>query len=121
MPRAGVLVVTAAVVALGAVIAAGGSDREPAPAAQTAQRRALLVPAASDPFRVRGTGFRAHERVRVTVTPTGARGITRRVRASGHGTFTLAFAGVDSCAGMHGVATGTRGSHASFQFSAIMC
>jgi hypothetical protein len=59
--------------------------------------------------------------VRVTVTPTGGSGITRRVRANGHGAFTLAFGRVDSCGGMHGVAAGSRGSHASFQFSSIMC
>ena len=79
------------------------------------------MPSGSNPFRVRGSGFRARERVRVTVTPTGGSGITRRVRANGRGTFTLAFPGIDSCGGVHGVAAGSRGSHASFQFSSIMC
>ena len=121
MPLAGALAVTAVLVALGVGIAVGGSDRDPAPATQAAKRQALLMPSGTNPFRVRGSGFRARERVRVTVTPTGGSGITRRVRANGHGAFTLAFGRVDSCGGMHGVAAGSRGSHASFQFSTIMC
>jgi hypothetical protein len=121
MPLAGALAVTAVLVALGVGIALGGSDRDPTPATPAANRRALLMPSGSNPFRVRGSGFRARERVRVTVTPTGSGGITRRVRANGRGTFTVAFERVDSCGGVHGVAAGSRGSHASFQFSAIMC
>jgi hypothetical protein len=122
MPLAGALAVTAVLVALGVGIAVGGSDREPATATPAAaKRQALLMPSGTDPFRVRGSGFRARERVRVKVTPTGGAGITRRVRANGRGTFTVAFARIDSCGGVHGVATGSRGSHASFQFSAIMC
>jgi hypothetical protein len=122
MPLAGALAVTAVLVALGVGVAVGSSDREPAPSTQAAaKRRALLMPSGTDPFRVRGSGFRARESVRVTVTPTGGAGIARRVRANGRGTFTVAFARVDSCGGVHGVATGSRGSHASFQFSTIMC
>jgi ABC-type sugar transport system substrate-binding protein len=118
MPLAGALALTAVLAALGAGIAMA----DPAPAAHDATaRRALLMPVGSNPFRVRGSGFRAREAVRVTITPTGKRGITRRVRASGRGTFTLAFAGIDSCGGVHGVAAGARGSRASFQFSSIMC
>jgi hypothetical protein len=125
MPLAGALAVTAVLVALGVgiAIAGPGGDAMPAtPAAHdAAPRRALLMPVGSNPFRVRGSGFRARERVRVTVTPTGRGGSTRRVRANGRGTFTLAFQRIDSCGGVHGVAAGSRGSHASFQFSAIMC
>jgi hypothetical protein len=122
MPLAGALAVTAVLVALGVAVAIAGPGGDATPAAQsTGARRALLMPVGSDPFRVRGSGFRARERVRVTITPTGRGGVTRRVRANGRGTFTLAFAGIDSCGGVHGVAAGSRGSHASFQFSAIMC
>jgi hypothetical protein len=121
MPRAGVTVVTAVIAALGVAIAIAGAG-DPAPTAHpTAARRALLMPVGSNPFRVRGSGFRARERVRVTVTPTGRGGVTRRLRANGRGTFTVAFAGIDSCGGVHGVAVGSRGSRASFGFSAIMC
>jgi hypothetical protein len=45
----------------------------------------------------------------------------RRVRATGHGAFALAFAGVQPCGGLEGVAAGSRGSHASFQFSSLTC
>jgi len=123
MPLAGAIALTAVLAApgVGIAIAATGSD-DPSRAAQpTAARRALLMPVGSDPFRVRGSGFRARERVRVTITPTGRGGVTRRVRANRRGTFTLAFAGIDSCGGVHGVAAGSRGSRASFRFSAIMC
>jgi hypothetical protein len=122
MPLAGALAATAVLAALGVGIAIAGPADDPSPAANgAAARRALLMPVASNPFRVRGSGFRARERVRVTITPTGRGGITRRVRANGRGTFTLTFQGFDSCGGVHGVAAGSRGSHASFQFSAIMC
>jgi hypothetical protein len=59
--------------------------------------------------------------VRVTVIPSTTARITRRVRATGRGTFVLTFSGVEACAGVSGVATGSRGSHASFQFSALVC
>jgi hypothetical protein len=122
MPLAGALAVTAVLLALGVGIALAEPSHDPSPAAtQTAARRALLLPAGSNPFRVRGSGFHARESVRVTVTPTGRPGVTRRVRANGRGGFTLAFSGIDSCGGVHGVAAGSRGSHASFQFSSIMC
>ena len=45
--------------------------------------------------------------------------IVRRVRATGRGTFVLAFSGVQACGGVEGVAAGSRGSHASFQFSSL--
>src|SRR3954471_15522594 len=103
-------------VAVLAVLIALGIGLAPASAGSpAATRQARLVPSGSNPFRVHGSGFRARERVRVTITATGRAGITRRVRANGRGTFTVAFPGIDSCGGVHGVAAGTRGSHASFQ------
>ena len=86
-----------------------------------ARHRATLMPVSSDPFKVRGTGFRARERVRVTVTPTGGDAIVRRIRATGRGTFVLGFSGVRACGGVEGVAAGSRGSHASFQYSSFTC
>jgi hypothetical protein len=123
MPLAGALAVTAVLAASGLCVAAcGGAETDPAPAAShAATRRAVLMPAVGDPFRVRGSGFRARERVRVVVTPTGRAGITRRVRATGRGTFVLAYAGIEACGGVEGVAAGSRGSHASFQFSSFTC
>lgn len=99
--------------------ACGGADPRPGPAA--AAHRARLVPLAGTTFRVRGSGFRARERVRVTVTPSAGDATVRRVRATGRGTFVLAFSGVEACGGVNGVAAGSRGSHASFQFSSFTC
>jgi hypothetical protein len=123
MPLAGAIALTAVLTTLSLGVAAcGGSEADPAPAAShAAKRRAVLMPAAGDPFRVRGSGFHARERVRVTVTPTGHAGITRRVRATGRGTFVLAFTGIEACGGVEGVAAGSRGSHASFQYSSFTC
>jgi hypothetical protein len=123
MPLAGALALTAVLATVGLGVAAcGGAEPDLAPAAShAAKRRAVLMPAVGDPFRVRGSGFRARERVRVRVTPTGHAGITRRVRATGRGTFVLAFAGIQACGGVEGVAAGSRGSHASFQFSSVTC
>jgi len=123
----GVMQVTGAAVfvpALAAIALAASSGATPDPAAhggQAARHRATLIPINGDPFKVRGAGFRARERVRVTVTPTGGDAIVRRLRATGRGTFALAFSGVQACGGVEGVAAGSRGSHASFQFSSLTC
>ena len=37
------------------------------------------------------------------------------------GCFVLSFSGLEACGGIEGVATGTRGSHASFQLSSLTC
>jgi hypothetical protein len=119
MPYAGAALI--AVLAVLAVLARPEPAGTPSAATDAARRRARLMPSVGDPFRVRGSGFRARERVRVTVTQTGGRGVTRRVRATGRGTFVLAFAGIEACRGVEGVAAGTRGSRASFQFSSLTC
>jgi hypothetical protein len=121
MPLAGATPLIAVLAVLGIAAAGGDTAPDARPAAHAAKRRAVLMPVAGDPFRVRGSGFRARERVRVTVTPTGHSGITRRVRATGRGTFVLAFAGIDACRGVEGVGAGSRGSRASFQYSSFTC
>jgi hypothetical protein len=108
------------------VLLAGGAlafaRPENRPAASTpTTRRAVLLARNTTPFRVTGARFRAGERVRVTVTPTGGAGIVRRVTASRRGTFVVGFPGVHVCAGVAGKAAGSRGSRASFSLSAIMC
>jgi len=124
---AAVFVPALAAIALAATAGAGtgaGPGAAPDPSGQgapAARHRATLMPVSSDPFRVRGTGFRARERVRVTVTPTGGDAMVRRIRATGRGTFVLGFSGVRACAGVEGVAAGSRGSHASFQYSSFTC
>jgi hypothetical protein len=129
MQVTGAAVFVPALAALALAANAGGGTSAPDPAgpgagpggAQSARHRATLMPIVCDPFKVRGSGFRARERVRVTVTPTGGERTVRRVRATGRGTFVLAFSGIRSCGGVEGVAAGSRGSHASFQFSSLTC
>jgi hypothetical protein len=110
-----------------AAVAACGSEGDTgasAPAAgapAAASARPVLMPAGTEPFRVRGTGFRAGERVRLAITPSAGAPIVRRVHASRAGTFTASFQGVDACGGVEGVATGGHGSRASFQLSSLGC
>ncbi len=89
--------------------------------AGSGSHHARLVPSGLAPFKVKGTGFHARERVRLTVTPSMGDRIVRRVRATRGGTFVVSFPGVEPCAGVRGVATGTRGSHATFQDSSLVC
>jgi len=89
--------------------------------AATPHHHARLAPSSFEPLQVRGTGFRAYERVRVTVTPSAGDAISHRVRATRRGDFVVSFAGVQACGGIEGVATGSRGSHASFQSSSLTC
>jgi hypothetical protein len=64
------------------------------------------------PLTVAGSGFRAHESVRLDLH--GASGGNRRVTASSRGTFTKAFSGVrmDRCSGFWVMASGSAGSRA---------
>jgi hypothetical protein len=124
MQLAGTALTTVALLALTA--GCGGGQAQPADAtpaaAPAAANRARLAPTSTQPFRVRGTGFKPRERVRVTIEQTNAMGgITRRIRATGRGTFVLNFGGVQACQGVAGRAVGSRGSRASFQFSSIRC
>jgi hypothetical protein len=125
MQLAGTAVLVVALLAVTAACGGGGDDADATPAQTSgaaAARRATLLPMTGDPFKVRGSGFRARERVRVTVTPsTSERGIIRRVRATGRGTFVVAISGIEACGGVEGRATGSRGSRASFQFSSFTC
>jgi len=75
------------------------------------------MPAGTSPLRLKGNGFHPGEHVKVTVTPSASEGVTRRVRAGRSGSFSVGFPGIDACGGLEGVARGSRGSHASFQFS----
>jgi hypothetical protein len=111
--------VLAATVAAIAALAASASPL--AAGSSSAASRARLIPTGFAPFKVKGMRFHAHERVRLTVTPSTGDRIVRRIRATRRGTFVVSFPGVESCGGVSGVATGSRGSHASFQFSSVVC
>jgi len=76
-----VLLVASAAVALARPEPRAPARRDAATSAATT-RRAVLIARSVRPFRVGGAGFRPGERVRVTVTPTGATGIVRHVTAS---------------------------------------
>jgi hypothetical protein len=78
---------------------------------------AHIVPVSTHPVKVHGTGFARHERVRVTVTESTGGTFTHRVRAGRGGSFTVRFPHAEAAGGLEGVATGSAGSHASFQFS----
>jgi hypothetical protein len=106
--------IAALLVLLGAAGAAGAKpERELA--------RATLLPVSTDPLKLRGNGFKRRERVRVTVTPTGGAGVTKRFRAKRNGSFTATFGAIEVCNGIEAVAVGRRGSRASFQLSAVGC
>jgi hypothetical protein len=80
------------------------------PAAAQAARLTLV---GARPVAVRGTGFHARERVRVTVRQADGRQRVRRVTASRAGTFKLTFPGAPPpCGGWSASATGSRGSRA---------
>jgi hypothetical protein len=78
---------------------------------------AHIVPVSTHPVKVHGTGFARHERVRVTVTESTGGTFTHRVRAGRGGSFTVRFPHANAVGGLNGVAAGSAGSHASFQFS----
>jgi hypothetical protein len=80
--------------------------------------RATIMPSDYAPLRLRGTRFKAGERVRIAVN--GEERATKSVKASRDGAFVVTFAGVDACS-VTVVATGDKGSRASFQLSSFRC
>jgi hypothetical protein len=113
-------------VLIAAVAACGGegdtgASASAAGASAAPSARPVLMPAGTEPFRVRGAGFRAREHVRLAITPSAGTLIVRRLHASRAGTFAASFEGVDACAGVEGVATGGHGTRASFQLSSLGC
>jgi hypothetical protein len=75
----------------------------------------------SDPVGFRGTGFKAHERVRIVVY-AGARA-AKRTTAGVRGAFVVRFAGLDpnACAGLAASAVGSMGSRAAYKRAPGMC
>jgi hypothetical protein len=108
-------------VAIAALLALLGTAGSAGAESRGELARATLMPLSLDPLKVRGSGFKRRERVRVTVTPTGGAGVTKRFRAKRNGSFTVAFGAMDACGGFEAVAVGRRGSRASMQFSAVGC
>lgn len=96
-PQLAALIAALVAAAVLTLIATTTSDATSAPHARAAHARALVV-VRRDPATIRGTGFRAHTRVRVTLA--AARTYVRRPRADRHGVFTVTFpAVIDRCTG----------------------
>jgi hypothetical protein len=80
--------------------------------------RATVRIVTRSPLVVRGTGFKHHERVRVTATPGGL----RRVVSSATGTFRATFTTpVDRCVGLSVAAMGAGGDHAALKLPQPAC
>jgi hypothetical protein len=78
-------------------------------------QRASLRFAQTVPLHIAGSHFRAHERVRVTATVSAASS-TRRVRASGRGSFVAVFTtGASRCSEVRVIAVGGGGSRATLK------
>jgi glucose/arabinose dehydrogenase len=90
---------------------------QPAAATTTVASRAQLAPTGQKPLTVKGTGFQPNEQVRVVAK--GAKSATATADSSG--TFVASLPGVDSCDSINVVATGSKGSHAEFNLSQIVC
>jgi hypothetical protein len=94
-----------------------GARDDPAPTTQTAAGKPQLAPNGQNPLTVKGTGFQPNEKVLVST-----KGVpTQTTVASSAGTFEVALPGVDSCDSINVVANGSRGSHAEFNLSQIVC
>jgi len=89
---------------------------EPA-AATTGAARPQLAPSGQSPLTVKGTGFQPGEKV--LVVTKGVPGQTARADSSG--AFVVTLPGVDSCDSINVVANGSKGSHAEFNLSQIVC
>jgi hypothetical protein len=121
--RTRAVLVAAALVAAAAGIAAvvgQTSDSSSGPARTPDAPRPKLTPYAQNPLSVKGTGFRPHERVRVTVEGVAAPA-THTVRASAKGVFSLEFRRVNGCDSVTVTAVGSKGSRTSFNLSQIAC
>jgi len=118
--RTKALVAAGALALAGAAVAAvvasdSGSHKE----RRDQDERARLMPVGQAPLRVKGTGFMPGERVRLTLG--GGTGLGQTVRASADGSFTAVFRNVSACDSVTANARGSKGSHASFNFSQIAC
>jgi hypothetical protein len=92
-------------------------DSHEAASKTTVASRPQLAPTGQKPLTVKGTGFLPNEKVRVA-----AKGATTATAAAdSSGTFAVRLPGVDPCDSITVVANGSRGSHAEFNLSQIVC
>jgi hypothetical protein len=107
-------------VASGTAVACGGANASPS-TTSAARSTPVLHLLAGYPVAVRGTGFKARERV--VVTARGGKRLVRRTTASSRGAFTMSLPGVDTgaCNGFSVTAVGNHGSRATFKLSPRVC
>jgi hypothetical protein len=84
-----------------------GPGLAPQPTHAATASRATLRVVATQPLAIRGKGFSARERIRVTATTGGTR--TRRLRATQTGTFTATFADLSYDRCVNGLVVTARG------------
>jgi hypothetical protein len=83
--------------------------------------RARLVPVGLAPLMVKGIGFKPRETV-ILRSPDSLAKTKRTVTANAAGSFVARMGtSADRCNGMTVVATGNKGSKASFNFSQVVC
>jgi hypothetical protein len=86
-------------------------------ATTTAPSGPQLAPSGQKPLAVKGTGFQPSEKVRVVANGTHSASTV----ADSSGSFVARLPGVNSCDSLTVVATGSKGSHAEFNLSQIVC
>ncbi|HEX4733676.1 MAG TPA: hypothetical protein VH247_04630 [Thermoleophilaceae bacterium] len=89
----------------------------PAAATTIVPSKPQLAPTDQKPFTVKGTGFQPNENVRVVANGTKS----TDTLADSSGAFVARLPGVKSCDSVTVVATGSKGSHAEFNLSQIVC
>jgi hypothetical protein len=111
---------TSAALALLALVAGGcGHDPSAGSTASTAAARPQLVPVQQQPLRVKGTGFRPGEKVRLSAK--GVRSSAATATADTAGEFEATLRGLKSCDSVNVYAVGSSGSRAQFNLSSIAC
>lgn len=110
---------TSAVLAAVALVAAACGHETPSGRGDTSVARPHLLPVGQSPLRVKGSGFRPNEPVRLEAA--GMRTTRLSTRADAAGTFVATLKGIDGCDSVTVTATGSKGSRASFNLSQIAC
>jgi hypothetical protein len=106
-----------AVVVLVATACGHNQPSHEAAATTTVSSQAQLAPTGQKPLTVKGSGFHPNEKVRLVAN--GSK--TANTVADSSGTFVASLPGVNSCDSTTVVATGSKGSHAEFNLSQIVC
>jgi hypothetical protein len=103
-------------IALSALAAVAATD-----ASSTAPSKAKLAVVKGKPLALRGTGFRPHEAVRITLLASIKRSV-KRAEAGANGSFKVAFPpAADGCSLIIAHAVGSNGSRASVQIGGPPC